>query len=127
MRSIFGRSSMVQRLTLRAKSDPGAESIAAYVGTAVPFGRAHHLSLGGWHELASKAGRQGYGGELNAGIALHGRTTQVIAGAKVGVYQFVDAEPTAKDHSRMQPGAFGSVSTQLLSGHVELRLDAEAG
>lgn len=110
-----------------AKSDPGAESIAAYVGTAVPFGRAHHLSLGGWHELASKNGRQGYGGELNAAVALHGRTTQVIAGAKVGVYQFADADLAAQNHSRMQPGGFGSVSTQLLAGHVELRLDAEVG
>lgn len=110
-----------------AKSDPGAESIAAYVGTAVPFGRAHHFALGGWHELAFKNGRQGYGGELAAAFALRARSTQLIAGAKVGVYQFADTDLAAKDHARIQPGGFGSVATQLLGGHVELRLDAELG
>ncbi len=122
-----GRMSNEVAVAFAAKSDPGADSIAAYVGTAVPFGRAHHFSLGGWHELASNGDRQGYGGELAGAFVLHGRTTQVIAGAKVGVYQFTYADLSAENHSRMQPGAFGSVATKLLDGHVELKIDAELG
>jgi len=130
-------SSAVERMDLRmspeiaagiaAKSDPGADSIAGYVGVAVPFGRAHHISLGGWHELAMKSGREGYGGELNAAVSLHGRTTHAIAGAKLGLYQFADTAPTAEDHSRMRPGAFGSAGTKLAGGAFQFGIDAELG
>lgn len=112
---------------MAAKSDPSATSIAGYVGMAVPFGRSHHFSLGGWHELASHAGRQGYGGEVTGALVLQGRADRAIVGAKVGLYEFTSADLDAESHSRLRPGAFGSAATKLLNNQIELTIDGELG
>ncbi len=112
---------------MAAKSDPGATSVAGYVGMAVPFGRSHHVSLGGWHELASNDGRESYGGEVTGGLVFQGRANRAIIGAKVGLYSVTFADLDAKSHSRLRPGAFGSAATKLLNNRIELTVDGELG
>ncbi|MBL0215871.1 MAG: tetratricopeptide repeat protein [Myxococcales bacterium] len=113
---------------MTAKSDPGAIALGAFTGVAVPFGRAHHVAISAWNERASKDGRDSYGGELSAAIALRGRSTHAIAGAKLGLIDFSEGTgASAAHHSRPQPGAFGTAGATVLGGHLQLAVDAELG
>lgn len=104
-----------------AKSDPAASSLAAFTGVALPFGRAHQVTLGGWREVASRDGREASGSGLFAALTLRGRSARAITGAQVGMSE---APGVA---SRVLAGAFGSVNSKVLDGHAELGLDAELG
>lgn len=117
------RMSLEVAAGVAAKSDPGAASFAGFTGVALPFGRAHQVTIGAWHERASKDEREGSGSELSAAVSFRGRTTQAFAGAKLGVIETtMDPGP-----ARMLPGGFGSVRTKLLDGHVQLGVDGELG
>ncbi len=113
---------------MAAKSDPGATSLAALTGFAIPFGRAHHVAVGAWHERASGAGRTGQGSELSAAVALQGRAAHAIAGLKVGYIKATDpSAPDGGEQSHLRPGGFASAGATALAGHLQVTLDAELG
>ena len=113
---------------MAAKSDPGAVSTGVFTGLAVPFGRAHHVAIAAWHERATHDGRHGFGGGLSGALAVRGRATHAIAGARLGVISVSDvAGPTGPgaDHTHVRPGAFGSAGATVLGGHLQIAVDAE--
>ncbi len=107
---------------MTASSDPGATSLGVSTGAAVPFGTAHHVALSTWHEVARHDNRQGYGGEVSAALVLQDRESRAIAGAKLGLF---DGDGMAGVRAR--PAAFGSATTKLLDGHLQLAVDGELG
>ena len=123
-----GRLSPEIAAGMAAKSDPGAVSVSLFTGVAVPFGRAHHVAISGWHELATHDGRTGYGGELSGAIVVNGRVTHGIAGVTLGLIQFSNAPGSTDDganHSHMRPGAFASGGATVLDGHLQVTVDGE--
>lgn len=114
---------------MTTQSDPGAVAVGLFTGVAVPFGRAHHVAINAWHELATHDGRTGYGGELSVALALHGRESRAIAGVQLGLVKFEDAPGTGDGMTRsyLRPGAFASGGATLLGGHLQLTVDSELG
>ena len=109
-----------------ARTDPGADAVGGFTGVAVPFGRAHHLAFGAWHELVSKDGRGGSAGEIFAALSLQGVTARAVAGAKLGLLSFSGAGADAmSSDSWTAPSVFGGARGSALGGHVEAALEGE--
>jgi tetratricopeptide (TPR) repeat protein len=99
---------------MTASSDPGASSLGVVTGAAVPFGTAHHVAIATWHEVARHGDRRAYAGELSAALVLQARDSRAIAGAKLGLFD-----------GGVHPAAFGSATTTILGGHLQLAIDGE--
>jgi tetratricopeptide (TPR) repeat protein len=126
MRRMDQRMSIEVAAGALARTDPGADGIGGFTGVAVPFGRAHHLAFGAWHELVSKDGRGGSASELVAALSLQGVTARAVAGAKLGLLTFSGAAADAmSSRSSTSPSVFGGARASGLGGHVEAALEGE--
>jgi tetratricopeptide (TPR) repeat protein len=127
-------ASALRRMTLRTsielgavalgRSDPQATSLGEQVGIAVPFGRAHHLAVGAWHErlTVKDMARDGLAGELWTAVALHHPLADGLAGGKLGMRD-LRAKDGTTDRGVSWSG-FASVRGRP-QRHLELSLDTE--
>jgi len=124
VRRMSQRTSIELAATAQGRSDPQATSLGEQVGIAVPFGSAHHLAVGAWHErlAARDRARDGLAGELWTAMALHGRRADVIAGGKLGMRD-LRGEAGATDRGVSWSG-FAKLRGRPMR-HLELSLDAE--
>lgn len=118
----IARRRMAQRMSIEvaagatAKSDPAADSVGAFTGAALPFGRAHHIAMGAAHERVFNEGGDGSMSELFAAVSLRSAGTQVVGGARLGMLGGMRASS--------EPGAFGGIR-YTLGDHIELGFDGE--
>jgi tetratricopeptide (TPR) repeat protein len=96
------------------RSDPVADSIGAFTGIALPYGRAHHLALVAWGEHVTSGARTASIGDVRAATTLHGGGGEATVGVHAG---------------RIASGPIGGVSASALSaawlGHVKAGVDGE--
>ncbi|HEU4613116.1 MAG TPA: hypothetical protein VFS15_13590, partial [Kofleriaceae bacterium] len=107
-----------------ARADSGATALGGSTGIAVPFGRAHHVALGAWHESLSHEGRDGAANELFGLVALNGIATSATADIELSLAE-VPRDGGTGTRSSMAPAATAGVRHARFDGHLELGLDGE--
>lgn len=108
-----------------AKTDVDASSFGGAAGVAVPFGRAHHLTVSTWRELVSSGSRAGSTGEIVGALAANGVATNATAGIKLGIIEFTSRMDPAWSRTATEPAVFGSLRRTLFDRHVEVGVDGE--
>ena len=111
--------------TMTAASDPGAVSLGAQIGGAVPFGSSHHLAFRAWDERATHDGRVSSAGAASGALVLVGPNARIATGVELGLVEFTAADGAT--HTRTAPAAFASGSVALANGHLQLALDGQLG
>jgi len=106
------RTSPELAATMTAASDPGATSLGAQVGGALPFGSAHHFVVRAFEERATHEGQDVDAAAVSGALVLVGRNARLASGVELGL-------------SNVRPAAFASGTARL--GRVQLSIDGQLG
>lgn len=110
------------------RSDPSATGLGGFAGVALPFGSASHVALTAMHEYATSGSRDVNSSEVRLAAVMRRSAGTAMLGAKAGVVDTpADAATMSEERSLFAPGAFASINSGLLAGHVTLAMEGEAG
>lgn len=124
VRRMAQRTAMELAAAVLGRSDPQTSSLGEQVGFTAPFGRAHHIALGAWHEhmTADLVPREGSAGEAWTALVVHRRVIEAVVGGKLGYVDQRARDGSTTSHASW--AGFASARGQP-ARHLKFALDGE--